>query len=373
MAFKRTDFSRLTNTKKEYFENSYRFSKVVGGLKAGYEYYVLFLGLDTGYYETPIHTVRSQKINGQVVSLTGNNFESTTIKCQGINENGERVPSLCCELAKKERERTDSANRIISGTTFKVHIPVLILGNSLAEPKTAYPVSKVSILNTLNSDQGLKFAYIEMASSSFRTKIIGAYGRKLKEEGLIEYDISDDTPEFVDMVRKHLINTVVKITGVYKEGFNATLSDYTFFPFSNPTVGSLSPQGEREAILNYRKNPQIMVKVNEFLTLFNVEVDNIIRPRSDKDLQEYYEMALKNQGIDVSNSTETVASQQVVEVIQPVQPSAHVAGQLSAEEIAKLDDDLKQSSSDIILGENEIPLEEDLIEFDTETEDSFFG
>ena len=238
-----------------------------------------------------------------------------------------------------------------------------------------------------------------MASSSFRNSIIGAYGRKLKEEGIIDYDMSDEDPEFIDIVRQQLSKTVVKITGVSKDGFKATLSDFTFFPFSNPAIGSMSPQGEREAILNYRNNQEIMNKINEFLTLFNVEVDNIIKPRSDKDLQEYYDMALKNQGVEVESSVDSTPEPQVVETIVEKQPAIvgasasvtsaspsipsqstkkHVSDMSDSEIQKMLNTEIntavnKTDNDELVLGTEEIPYEDDSIEFDTELGDEFFG
>lgn len=297
MAFKRSSFSSLKSTRKENFESIYKFSKKVKDFKSGDDVYVVPLGLETGYYETPCHRVLPHKVDGQSVGFGGSNYAyAVTIRCKGIDEEGNKVDALCCRLASKERERfpetDDYAKRLISSRTSKIHLPILILGNSINDPtKKTYPISKVSILNDLKTEAGLKFSYLEMSTSTFMNDIVSAYGKKLKEEGILDYELAEDSEEFFEEVRQRLINTVIKIHGVSKQGFNAALKEYSFFPFDNKAIASASPEGEREAIINYKDNNAIMAKVDEYLQLFNIEVDNLIRDWSEKDLQEYYNSA----------------------------------------------------------------------------------
>ena len=108
MAFKRTSFSALKSQKKEYFESIYKFSKKVPNFKPGDDVYVIPLGLEGGFFETPCHRVMPHKVDGQTIGFGGSGY-AVYIKCNGVNEDGERNEgALCCQLAKKERERQKS-------------------------------------------------------------------------------------------------------------------------------------------------------------------------------------------------------------------------------------------------------------------------
>ena len=319
MAFKRTSARTLVNNNATRFSSAYKFSKKAN-FDVGKDAYILILGLESGYYETPCHMIRPHRINGQLVGFGNTNFP-VYLKCKGIDEEGNRSESLCCTLAQMEKERipdkNDSAKRIISFASYRVHLPVLILGNSLTDKKKGtYPISKVSILNDLRSESGLNFAYIEMAQSSFKKDIIQAYGNKLKEDGILDYELDDNSEEFFDEVINRLPNTVVKVRGVSKTGFDAALKEYSFFPFDNPTIASGSPAGEREAIIGYKENQEIQNKVCEFLDLFNIEIDNMFNDWTEKDLQEYYNSAI---GADIKAPIATAKKQEEEEVVEVVE------------------------------------------------------
>ena len=295
MAFKRTNFKSLVNNNSQRFSTAYKFSKKTN-FDVGKDAYIIPLGLESGFYETPCHRVLPHKVNGKLVGFNNTTF-TTYIKCKGIDEEGNRSSSLCCTLAQMEKDRLpdkeESIKRIVGFTSFRVHLPVLILGNSLGDKnKETYPVSKVSILNDLRSEEGLKFAFIEMASSSFKNEILSAYGKRLKEDGVIDYEMDDNSEEFMEEVCRRLSRTVIKVHGVSKQGFQAALKEYSFFPFDNPAIASASPAGEREAILGYKENQEIQNKICEFLDLFNTEIDNLLIDWSEKDLQEYYNSAI---------------------------------------------------------------------------------
>lgn len=388
MAFKRTNVKSLVSNNSARFSKAYKFS-TKANFDVGKDAYVLFLGLESGYYETPCHMVRPHKVNGQLVGFGNTNF-AVYLKCKGIDEEGNKTESLCCTLAQLEKERIpdkeESAKRIISFTSYRVHIPVLILGNSLNDKKKdTYPVSKVSILNNLRSESGLNFAYLEMASSSFKKDIIQAYGNKLKEEGILDYELSEESEEFLEEVMKRLPNTVVKVRGVSKPGFNAALKEYSFFPFDNASIASGSPEGEREAIINYRDNQEIQNKVCEFLDLFNIEVDNMFNDWSEKDLQEYYNSAI---GADIKAPLKTPKEpvEEVVEEIEekPLKPAAKPAPKAAPIEEEEPEVQLSTPASDddveaLINGaigneaaQTDDSLEEVEMSFDDEDEDSFF-
>ena len=393
MAFKRTNVKSLLNNNTTRFSSAYKFSKKAN-FEVGKDAYIIPLGLESGFYETPCHRVLPHKVNGQMVGFNNSTF-ATYIKCKGVDEEGNRTESLCCTLAQMEKDRIPekelSGKRIVSFTTFRVQLPVLILGNSLADKnKATYPVSKVSILNDLRSEQGLNFAYIDMASSSFKSEIISAYGKKLKEDGILDYEMDETSEEFITEVLQRLSRTIIKVHGVSKTGFNAALKEYSFFPFDNPAIATGSPEGEREAIIGYKNNQEIQNKICEFLDLFNVEVDNMFTDWNEKDLQEYYNSAVGNDIKTPVKATVTEEEPEVVEVVEepvaaakpakkvkkvveePVavedededEPDIKLSAPVSEEEFKELVGVAVKSSNDNSLDE---------FEFDSEDDDDFFS
>jgi hypothetical protein len=334
--------------------------------------------------------VRPHKVNGQLVGF-GNTTFPVYLKCKGVDEEGNKTESLCCTLAQLEKERIpdkeESAKRIISFTSYRVHLPVLILGNSLNDKKKGtYPVSKVSILNDLRGENGLNFAYIEMAQSSFKKDIIQAYGNKLKEDGILDYELDDNSEEFFEEVLSRLPNTVVKVRGVAKQGFSAALKEYSFFPFDNASIASGSPEGEREAIIGYKDNQEIQNKVREFLDLFNLEIDNMFNDWTEKDLQEYYNSAI---GADLKAPIQTPKEpveevEEVEEVETPIKATKKAAPAVEepAEEPEEVklsppasDDDVEailNGALDTSKAAKDDSLEDIEMSFDDEDEDSFF-
>lgn len=331
MAFRRTSFSALKSQKKEFFESIYKFSKKVPNFKEGSDVYVLPLGLEQGFYETPCHRILPHKVDGQTIGYGGSSF-AVYVKCNGVDEEGNKVDTLCCQLAKREKDRCgeDWAKRIIGPQSRRVHLPILILGNSIGDTsKLSYPITKVSILNDFKSESGLKFSYLDMAASSFMNDIILAYGRKLKEDGILDYEMDEESEDFYNEVRERLRKTVIKIHGVSKQGFTAAMKEYSFFPFDNPTIASGSGEDERKAITNYFKHKGIMTKVDEYLQLFNIEVDNLIKPWNEKDLLEYYKSAI---GVDIKadiSTPQVVPSEEekveIIEAAKPVEVTVKVA------------------------------------------------
>lgn len=396
MAFKRTSMKSLVRNNTQRFSTAYKFSKQAN-FDVGKDAYIIPLGLESGLYETPCHRVMTHKIDGKIVGF-GNSTFPVYVKCNGVDEEGNKLDSLCCKLAQMEKDRipdkADSAKRIISFTNYRIHLPVLILGNSLGDKnKGIYPVSKVSILNDLRSETGLKFAFIEMSSGTFKNDILLAYGKKLKEDGVLEYDLDENSEEFLEEVYTRLSSTVIKVHGVSKQGFNAALKEYSFFPFDNPAIANGSPAGEREAIVGYRDNQEIQNKICEFLDLFNVEVDNMFNDWTEKDLQEYYNSAI---GLDIKNNINepnesAQEPEETVEVIEDeeeekpirkvkapaskpetssyVDEDGNTAEPVSDDEMASLLEDPFANSGNEAISDSEL----DEFEFDMEDEDDFFS
>lgn len=390
MAFKRTSAKSLINNNSARFSTAYKFSKKAN-FEVGKDAYIIPLGLESGFYETPCHRVLPHKVNGQMVGFNNSTF-ATYIKCKGVDEEGNKIDSLCCQLAQAEKTRIPekelAGKRIVSFTTYRVQLPVLILSNSLADKnKATYPVSKVSILNDLRSEQGLNFAYIDMSSSTFKSDIISAFGKKLKEDGVLDYEMDENSEEFFEEILKRLSKTIIKVHGVSKTGFNAALKEYSFFPFDNPAIATGSPEGEREAIIGYKDNQEIQNKICEFLDLFNVEVDNMFTDWNEKDLQEYYNSAIGN---DIKAPIQTTVTEEepeeVVEVVEeepetvekPVKKVKRVTTPVVEEE-EEVEVKLSEPISDeelkelVTVGAKTSNDSLDEFEFDTEDDDDFFS
>ena len=390
MAFKRTSAKSLINNNSARFSTAYKFSKKAN-FEVGKDAYIIPLGLESGFYETPCHRVLPHKVNGQMIGFNNSTF-ATYIKCKGVDEEGNKIDSLCCQLAQAEKTRIPekelAGKRIVSFTTYRVQLPVLILSNSLADKnKATYPVSKVSILNDLRSEQGLNFAYIDMSSSTFKSDIISAFGKKLKEDGVLDYEMDENSEEFFEEILKRLSKTIIKVHGVSKTGFNAALKEYSFFPFDNPAIATGSPEGEREAIIGYKDNQEIQNKICEFLDLFNVEVDNMFTDWNEKDLQEYYNSAVGNDiKAPIQNTVTEEESEEVVEVVEeepeivekPVKKVKKVTTPVVEEE-EEVEVKLSEPISDeelkelVTVGAKTSNDALDEFEFDTEDDDDFFS
>ena len=387
MAFKRTSGKSLTKTNNPRFSTAYKFSKKAN-FDVGKDAYIIILGLESGFFETPCHRILPHKVNGKLIGFKNTTF-ATYIKCKGVDEEGNRTESLCCTLAQLEKERIpekeESGKRIVTFTNYRVHLPVLILGNSLNDKKKgSYPITKVSILNDLRSEEGLNFSYLEMASSSFNQDIINAYGKKLKEEGIIDYELEEGTEEYIDEVLKRLPNTVVKVHGYAKQGFDAALKEYSFFPFENATIANASPAGEREAIIGYKDNEEIQNKICEFLDLFNIEVDNMFNDWTEKELQEYYNSAI---GADLkapiaqpkapAKEQEEVEATEEVEVVEE-EPEVPKEDEVKVEVNKPVSDEdlealLNPETVEKEVKKGEPKTSEALDEFDIEGDDDFFS
>ena len=387
MAFKRTNYKTLTNNSNTVrFSTAYRLSKKTS-FDVGKDVYVLFLGLESGFYETPCHRILPHKVDGKLVGFKNSTF-STYIKCKGVSETGERTDSLCCTLAQLEKERIpereESGKRIVSFTNYRIHIPVLVLGNSLNDKnKGSYPITKVSILNDLRSEEGLNFSFLEMATGTFKEDVINAYGRKLKEEGVIDYELKENSEEFTAEVMKRLPNTVVKIHGYAKQGFSYAMKEYSFFPFENATIASASPKGEREAIIGYKDNEEIQNKICEFLDLFNIEVDNMFSDWTEKELQEYYNSAigtdLKAPIAQPKSPAKEQDEDEIIEEIEETEP------EVPKEDVVKVEVNKPVSDEDLeallnpetieknVKKEESKDASEALDEFDMDGDDDFFS
>lgn len=381
MAFLRTSTKSLTSNTKTSFALAYKISKVIK-MESGDEAYVIPLGLERGFYETPCHQVLTHKVDGKTVGFKS--AYNTYIKCRGIDDDGTRVESLCCTLAKMEKDRVeDAGSRIVSGTRYRIHLPVLILGNSLQDKsKKVYPISKVSILNELRSEKGLKFAYIEMSSTSFKEDLLTPYGRKLKEEGILDYELEEKSEEFLDAVLQRLPNTVIKVTAYTRN--NMLLKSFSFFPFDNPAIASASPAGEREAIVGYKDNQEIQNKICEFMDLFNAEIDNIFTSWTEKELQDYYNSALNSGSVTTTkaNSDDSSDEEEEIEVINETPKATNPETPVKETEDSKEDDGVSDEEFEKIMKDplavsqaSKPSTTEELedFEFDSEGEDDFFA
>ena len=91
MAFKRTGGKSLTKTNNTRFSTAYKFSKKAN-FDVGKDAYIIPLGLESGFFETPCHQVKPHKVNGKMVGFNNSSF-AVYIKCKGIDEEGNYIYS----------------------------------------------------------------------------------------------------------------------------------------------------------------------------------------------------------------------------------------------------------------------------------------
>ena len=366
--------------KKEYFNSQYSLSKVVGQMAVGKEICVVPIGLENGVYRTMIHKVKAK---GERNGFKG--YYDSNIICKSVDPlTGEKTEeALCCQLAAQQKEqfptKEESSKRLISFATSLVHIPVMVLPVANADK-----LGGKSPIELLQADSVL-FSYLELAGSTFESEIVGRLRTKLEEDGLINYEMSEDEANAV--VSKWLCNVIIKIKCVASaKGFKYE-REYTFAPFYNKQIGART--GQREAIIHYRKNAELMNQVNSFLTLFDSKQEELINTWSEEELQNYVVNSVKRDeniqhAIDVDAKLAMPKAQQVVEFTQPVATVTVAEPQVAIESIEQPVSDFESdidfdfdtpslaTQSAPVAEETQIELSEEDTSFDLDTDDSFF-
>lgn len=290
----RTPIAQITkqSEKKEFFSSTYSLGKKANLKEIGTTAYLIFLGLEGGLYETAKHTVYPKKNGNTSEGFQGSKYGKDII-CKGHDDCGNKVEdALCCKYAQEmyDANKADpTKTRLISFTSYKVDIPCLLLGTSETdETAVSTPPSKVSI-------KTYDFCYMSMAKNTFNKDIYTALEQKLKDDGVIDYDLEGD--ELAEELLTQLQNSVVKVTSVKSDkGLIAYEKTISIIPFSNPNLGKAS--NEHEAIVNFRKNQKVMNDISDFMTLFDTEVQKLSADWTEAELQTYMEDAEKVEARD---------------------------------------------------------------------------
>ena len=197
---------------------------------------------------------------------------------------------------------------------------------------------------------------------------------------MLDYELEEGTEDYINEVLKRLPNTVVKVHGYAKQGFDAALKEYSFFPFENATIANASPEGEREAIIGYKDNQEIQNKICEFLDLFNIEVDNMFNDWTEKELQEYYNSAI---GTDlrapIAQPKSPAKEQDEVEAVEVIEAEVPREDEVTVEVNKPVSDEDLEALLNPETIEKEVKKEETvksteaLDEFDIDGDDDFFS
>lgn len=259
--------------KRAYFQSEYSLNKVAGNLDVGREVCVIPIGLEQGVYKTRIHNVRAK---GEKNGFKG--WYNTKIACK--SQEGEEC--LCCELAKAEKEKfpdkNDSSRRLITGASTAVHLPLMVLS-----AKDAEKLNGKQPVELLQMDS-VAFSYLDLANSTWDTEIIGGLRTKLEEDGLINYEMTEEEAKAV--VNKYICNTIIKIKCVPSKTKGISYQrEYTFIPFYSKKIGSKFDT--RNQIIHYRKNTELMNLLNDFLTLFDVKEAELTKDWTNEELEQY--------------------------------------------------------------------------------------
>lgn len=270
-----TQVAQGTGTQK-YFSTEYGFKKKAS-FEVGSEVYVIPLDIQNGVFTEMYHDVQPK---GRNTGLRGQ--YATPVKCT-------KASGTCkaCELAQimyekyprteDEKKNLENAKkRMISFAKQRVWIPVMILGNSETDSKKRVAPNKVSLRTH-------DFSYLEMSNKQYTDELFNVLANKLKDDGIIEYDLSEE--EVQEEVAKALSQMVIRVRGVESSFKGKAKKEYSFIPFSMQSLGTST--GEHDAIVNYMDNATINNEVVDFMTLFTKEVDSLIYTVSDSELESY--------------------------------------------------------------------------------------
>lgn len=312
--------------KKEYFNSKFSLKNVTGMKKPGDEAFVLLLRPEEYLFQIDYHTVR-EKIHGQV-GFKG--IYDAKILCKRVNEEGVRSEELplCCQYADKlfkEAKEKAKEEAVMLGKdpevkenvkftaplTFaatQMYIPLIVLGNTEVDSNAKPTIHKLAIKNGRRM-----FAYLEMNKKSYISEIYD----KLKEELVNNGEIDPDTDEetLANIMLSYFKTRIIKITAVESKSPRVPYErSYSFIPFTNKLIGSKS--GEYEAIKSYEKDEELQNEAVEFLSLFEVEVDNFVKDWTDDELTKYLiEDTKRKEDIDTFKEADAKIQQQEEAII----------------------------------------------------------
>lgn len=272
----------LTNSAqhKEYFSSKYSLRVKAGGvsgLEVGQDIYCIPL-VQNGVYELPVHGVKTKAHE--------RGFKSkyiTYILCKGINqETGEKNPdSPCCKLAQSEWDKFVENGKVgetlISFSTSRFYIPVLLLGND-AGTKAAkgVPVSRLTM-------SGRDYSYLEFSKNAF-TSLIDQFKNDLLNNGRLEFGL--EGAELYNALMQQLCKHVMKISITKPGSVGRYSKSYSFISFDNKYIGS-ETNSYRNITEGLTSSKKLQTEAAEFVTLFENELDSVLMPYTEAELEEY--------------------------------------------------------------------------------------
>lgn len=281
--------------KKEYFNSKYSFTKVTGMKKIGDVSYILLLKPEDTFEEF-YHKVKA-KVYGR---LGFKSVFDSNILCKRYDDEGNKLEEmpLCCHYADilfkelKEKARKEAVekgldpdvkenvkfNSPMTFTSAQMYIPIIVLGTVETELGVKPQLSKLAIKNGR-----AMFAYLEMNKKSYIKNIYNKLKTEVINSGEIDEDVKGE--ELEELILGKLKNRIIKVEAVTPEGKVDYEKEYSFISFSNENIGKKS--GEREDIINFTDNEELMDRAQDFLDLFEIEVDKFVKDWTDEELTRY--------------------------------------------------------------------------------------
>ena len=310
MAFKRSWTHVRRAAEPTTFAGKYGLKRVAGLTDVGKECFAIPLDMANGYSCLPYHTLKKNDSEG----FHGSTFNSVKITCKRYDpETGEvsKELPLCCKLAQMEKDRIpeqeESGKRAITFASFRYVFPVLILSTTEDNPKKKPTLKKLSL-------NGIGFSFLDLAESSyeeeFRDKVIS----ELVKAGEVDDPEEMEQEELMQKVADYVSHSIIKIANVAaKSPAIPYQKSFDIIPVTHKLIGAES--GEQSAIRVlckllageyrpeqydkiYAKYPalqEINNQVIDFLELYNDNVDSLVEPWNDEELQKYYNAFLAKQ------------------------------------------------------------------------------
>ena len=379
------EVNSLNTKKREFFSSKYSLKAKAGNgekLQIGQEIYCIPLTAN-GIYEVECHKVSAKGDRDGFKS-----WYNCYIPCRGVDPStGEVIPNAtCCMLAKEENDKaTEIKNNggvytpLISYKTSRVYLPVLLLGNDVRS-KAVGPVP-ITKLNMTNRD----YCFLEFSGGSFRT-LIDQFTNDLLNNGRIPYELEGEAraDEILAQLQKHIMK--ISISAPEGKGGAKHKKIFSFISFSNQNIGA-ETGAYRQITEGLAKAPKLQAEANEFLTLFETELDNsVLVDWTDAELTNY---------VHGANATNSAAKEAELRATGTAPQTQHTTVPKAEQQIVieddgesilnntsiEDDDDDMFDGSDIALEEptpviaqtSSIQLEDDDVSFEMEDDEDFFG
>ena len=243
----------------------------------------------------------------------------------------------------------------------------MLLGNETGS-KTAsnIPVSKLTL-------SGRDYSYIELSQKGFNS-LIELFKNDLLNNGRMEYGL--EGAELYNEILKQMTKHIMKISISKPDGFGTHKKVYSFISFDNKNIGA-ETGSYRNITEGLTSSKKLQVEVDEFLTLFGDELDNVLTPCTDVELENYVKGIASSESVEKASTAGVVPKAQKTETPKEEQVVIEEDETFVADDA---DDDLFEDDiSDITLDDNkpsattEVALDDEDMSFNMDDEEDFFG